>query len=149
MLTLGFGANWPDGSCGGLTKLHNGVDVQASVGETIYAAHDGYVRVAQLDSYNGGWVTLDYGPTHTTNMTTVYWHIIPSVSANTWVLKGQPVGHVADLGSRTHFHFGIRYAPYDNTSNAGGLPQIDCGGYPAFPASFTNPWLQTYKYNPN
>lgn len=145
-LNQAFGVPWSTGiTCNGLVKIHNGIDVQAAKGESVYAAYDGYVRVASLDSSWGGWVTLDHGPLHTFLMTTVYWHIIPTVSANTYVTKGQLIGHVADLGSITHFHLGIRLANYDNTSNAGGLPQTDCGGYPAFAASFVNPWNYTFE----
>ncbi len=149
-LNQAFGVPWSTGiTCGGYVKIHNGVDVQAVHGESVYAVFDGYVRAASLDPTWGGWVTLDHGPLHTFLMTTVYWHIIPTVSANTFVAKGQLIGHVADLGSSTHFHLGIRLANYDNTSNSGALPQTNCGGYPAFAASFVNPWNYTFENNPH
>lgn len=147
-VNLPFGDNWVSYGCGYIKK-HAGVDVQATKGQKIYSAYDGYVRVAQLDATWGGWVTVDHGPGHTFNLTSVYWHIVPIVSANTWVSKGQQIGTVADLGPTTHFHFGLREASYSNTSNAGALPQINCDGYPAFQEYFVNPWLLNYENNPN
>lgn len=147
-VNLAFGSNWIN-TCGGYIKKHSGVDVQAYSGTNVYAAYDGYVKVAQLDATWGGWVTIDHGPTHTFNLTTVYWHVIPSISPNTWVSKGQKIGVIADLGTSTHFHFGIRQAQYSNVSNAGGLPQTDCGGYPSFPEYFMDPMSFSYEYNYN
>lgn len=147
-VNLVFGGNWIT-SCGGYIKKHTGVDVQATKGEKIYAVFDGYVQVAQLDATWGGWVTVDHGPAHTFNLTSVYWHVIPSVSPNTWVLKGQQIGTVADLGISTHFHLGLREAYYSNVSNAGALPQTNCDGYPAFQEYFINPWSLNYENNPN
>lgn len=146
-VNLAFGSSWIS-YCGGYIKKHTGVDVQASKGEKIYATYDGYVVAAQLDATWGGWVTIDHGPTHTFNLTSVYWHVIPSVSVNTWVLKGQQIGTVADLGLSTHLHFGLREAAYSNVSNAGALPQTNCDGYPAFQEYFVNPWSLNYENNP-
>lgn len=142
-VTLPFGGNWVN-SCGGSIKKHAGVDVTAYVGEPIYAAYDGYVRVASSDPTWVGWVTIDHGPAHTFLLTTVYWHIVPTVSKNTWVGKGQLIGYVGYLSSGTHFHFGVREAGYSNTSNAGALPQTYCGGYPAFPEHFIDPMSLNY-----
>lgn len=147
-VTLPFGGNWVN-SCEGSIKKHSGVDIRASKGEKIYAAYDGIVKVAKLDAAWGGWVTIDHGPTHTFNLTTVYWHIIPSVVAGSWIGQGQLIGKVADLGNNTHFHFGVRKAAYSNVANAGGLPQTNCGGYPAFPEYFINPMSLKYEYNYN
>lgn len=63
--------------------------------------------------------------------------------------KGQVIGKIADLGNNTHFHFGVRKASYSNVANAGGLPQTNCGGYPAFPEYFINPMSLKYEYNYN
>lgn len=147
-VNLAFGSTWVN-SCAGYMKRHAGVDLRAIRGEKVYAAFDGWVRASQLDASWGGWVTIDHAPAHTFLLTSVYWHIIPSVSVNTWVSKGQQIGTIADLGSSTHFHFGLREASYSNVSNAGALPQASCGGYPAFQEYFINPWSLSYENNPN
>ncbi len=144
-----FGSNWYEGYCNGLVKKHTGVDVESYVGEPVYAAYDGWVKVAQTNSTWVGFVTIDHAPTHTFLLTTVYWHINPAVSANTWVNKGSLIGYVGYLASGTHFHFGVREAAYSNASNVGALPQTACGGYPAFPSSFINPMSLQYENNPN
>jgi hypothetical protein len=55
------------------------------------------------------------------------------------IKRGDLVGTIADLGSNTHFHFGVRLAPYTNTANRGALPRAECGGDPAFPEYFADP----------
>ena len=43
----------------------------------------------------------------------------------------------------------VNKAAYSNVANAGGLPQTNCGGYPAFPEYFINPMSLKYEYNYN
>lgn len=144
-----FGDNWYSGYCGGKVKRHVGVDVASYVGEPIYAAYDGWVKVAQTDQTWGGFVTIDHAPAHTFLLTTAYWHLKPAVTVNTWVSKGAIIGYICYLSSGTHFHFGVRKAVYSNMSNAGALPQQNCGGYPAYPENFINPLALQYEYNYN
>lgn len=140
-----FGVDWNNTYWCGLIKKHTGLDVQASVGESIYAAYDGFVRVAKLDAEWGGYVSLDHGPAHTFNLVTTYWHITPSVSAGTWVTKGQKVGTVVYLATGTHFHFSTYEAAYSSPAAfAGSLPQTTCSGYPAFPSYFKSPTSYSY-----
>jgi len=144
-----FGENWDFAYCDNLVKKHTGIDVQANVNEPIYAAYDGWIKVAALDKKWGGYVTIDHSPTKTFLLTTTYWHIIPekNITANMWVTKGQLIGRICGLSTGTHFHFGVRPAGYSNTSNSGALPQKVCGGYPAFPSYFIDPLSLVYEYN--
>lgn len=146
-INSGFGDNWNNTYWCGYIKKHTGIDVSAFTGENVYAAYDGYVRRARLDSTWGGYVSIDHGPAHTFNLVTTYWHIVPTVSEGTWVGTGDKVGEIANLGSQTHFHFSTYEGGYNPpTSYAGSLPQTSCNGYPAFPSLFKNPMIYNY-YN--
>lgn len=147
-VTSSFGDNWIE-SCGGYTKKHAGLDVYASVGEPVYAADDGLVRIAQTHAQWVGYVAIDHSFAKTYPLTTVYWHISPIVSANTYVTKGTLLGYVGYLSTGTHFHFGVREGWYSYISYAGSLPQTNCGGYPAFPELFIDPESINYEYNNN
>lgn len=143
-VNLAFGDDWVD-DCGGLVKFHAGTDLEANEGELVFAAHGGVVA-AVVDATDQGWgkaVTLLNNEGE--NFTTVYWHIVPSVIQSQRVSRGDPIGTVADLGTRTHFHFGVRLAEYSNISNRGALPQQPCGGDPQFPALFVDPLILEYE----
>jgi murein DD-endopeptidase MepM/ murein hydrolase activator NlpD len=143
-ITLNFGADWLV-SCGGLIKKHTGIDVFVEVGEYVYAAYDVEVK-AIVDGRQDGWayaVTIEHMRGNEV-FTTVCWHVDPLVGYGT-VRKGQKIGTVADLGSNTHLHFGVRLDEYSNVSNRGALPQTECDGDPAFPEKFVNPGLLTYE----
>jgi murein DD-endopeptidase MepM/ murein hydrolase activator NlpD len=144
-----FGDNWYEGYCGGYVKKHTGVDVNATLYEPVYAAYSGWVEKATTDDTWGGVVAIDHSPTHTFLLTTVYWHIIPVVSEDSWVSKGDVIGYIAYLSTGTHFHFGIREAGYSYISYAGALPQTNCGDYPAYPSYFLDPMSLQYEYNDN
>ena len=138
-ISLGFGNNWVK-SCGGLVKKHTGIDYPQNVGTTVRAAASGWVRAAQLDPEDIGWVTIEHGC-----FTTVYWHINPSVVAGQWINEGDPMGSVGySPNFSPHLHFGIRRLPYSNTSNRGSLPQTSCNNDPAFPENFQNPLTVTF-----
>lgn len=145
-ITLRFGDDWVD-YCDGLVKQHAGLDVTAIKDEDVYAAESGTVKIAETDPYWGGWVTVE----HTNSIpvfTTAYWHVNPLISAGAPVTKGQKIATIADLGSNTHFHFGVRLSSYSNISNRGALPQTDCEGDPAFPEYFIDPEIISYESNP-
>ena len=144
---LAFGDSWQWGECGGRVKKHAGTDVQSWAGEPVYAAHEGIVRAAKIHSKKwGGFVTIDHSPGKTYWLTTVSWHVTPTVSRGQGVSKGQLIGRVSNLGNNTHFHFGVRKEYYSNTSNAGALPPTKCGGYPAFSGKFIDPQSLNYEY---
>lgn len=132
-----FGDDWLE-SCDGLIMKHTGIDISATTTDTVYAAEAGIVKVAQTDQDWGGWVTIEHSSL-TNPYTTVYFHIMPSVSVNATVSKGDPIGTVVNYGSTIHLHFGLRNGLYANTSNRGRLPQTVCGGDPAFQENFEDP----------
>jgi hypothetical protein len=130
----GFSEDWLDYCNGQITK-HTGIDIDATTTDVVYAAETGIVRAAQTDQEWGGWVTLE----HSESFTTVYWHIIPSVSVDDNVTKDDPIGMITNYGGPIHLHFGLREGAYTNTSNRGKLPQSICGGDPVFPEKFVDP----------
>lgn len=132
-----FGADWLE-LCGGEVTKHTGIDIGATTTDVVYVAEDGIVKVASLSEDWGGWVTIEHNSS-SNPYTTVYFHIIPSISHNDTVDKGDPIGTVVDYGGPIHLHFGLRNGAYNDTSNHGRLPQSICGGDPAFPENFENP----------
>ena len=143
--TLDFGADWKFGACpAGVYKKHVGIDVTATKGEDVYAAEGGEVKAKV---YDGTWkycITIEHSG-FTNDFTTVCWHIDPVVTVGDHVTKGQKIGTIADLGTNTHLHFGVRNSGYSNIANRGALPQTDCGGDPAFPEHFIDPKTITYE----
>ncbi|MDD5083523.1 MAG: M23 family metallopeptidase [Candidatus Moranbacteria bacterium] len=140
-ILLGFGDDWV-ASCDGQVMKHTGIDIAANEYETVYAAESGIVKVAQINEDYGGWVTLEH---NNGSYTTTYWHIIPSVSVNDMVSRGDPIGEVTDYGATVHLHFGLRTGAYSNTSNRGRLPQSTCGGDPSFPENFVDPETLSFE----
>lgn len=149
-VTQAFGAfPWAGGgTCpAGVQKYHNGTDYSASAGTIQYAPEDGIVKEATLDS--SGWrynLVMEHTSPTGSKYTSVIWHIEPNADAlasvgGGFIPKGAPLGTVASLASPKvpHFHFGMRMAAYSSPdSGAGALPQTNCGGYLAFPASYVN-----------
>ncbi|MCG2695258.1 M23 family metallopeptidase [Candidatus Parcubacteria bacterium] len=143
-INLDYGETWTKrDTCTNNLKLHAGVDVQAWSPEAVYAAESGVVKVAE-SSPDGGWVTIEHTPSGESTFTTVYWHVTPAVSIGTTVAEGQWIGNIANLGSGTHFHFGVRVGSYTNTSNRGWLPQSYCYPDPAFDENFVDPLSLSY-----
>jgi len=141
-INLGFKAPWPyETHCTGLDWYHTGIDIKASAGTKVYATESGTVKISQSSKSNWkDWITIEHKDSRGNKFTTCYWHLQGrSVYVGNTVTKGQLIGYVADMGSNTHFHFGIRNAAYSNTSNNGGLPKTACTGYPAFYELFVNP----------
>lgn len=141
-----FGDDWNNTYCDGLIKKHNGADYSASAGTEVYAAEDGFIRKRATTSTNnwGGYMTLEHN--HPSGKyTTLYWHVSPvsGTAEGDFIPKGMKIATVQDISiynHPTHFHFGLRKSPYSSpVSFTGGLPQTNCGGYPAFKEYFINP----------
>ena len=152
----GYGLDWvkdcPTNS--GLWKKHTGVDIRCSVNTPVYATYWGTVKAVDWSDrdYPEKWqkfVTVAHGVAgpnlYGEWWTSTYHHIIPAVNAGNWVHRGQIIGYTAKINTTAHLHFGIRDSSYTNTSNAGALPRAICGGYPAFPEYFRNPWSMSYS----
>ncbi len=90
-------------------RWHHGLDLDLEVGDPIYAAFDGVVRVS---SYNrrgyGKYVVIR----HTNGLETVYGHLSEQrVKPGDWVKAGDMIGLGGNTGRSTgpHLHFETRY----------------------------------------
>lgn len=144
---LGFGSQWR--YCNGVALracpsgavwLHTGVDIIATVGEPVTAAGDGTIIGYLVDPQFRGGVLIRHRTT-TGVVVTQYWHVWPlqGVGVGSTVKRGQAFAQVADMGSRTHFHFAVFKGDFDSHTWNGALPPSACSGFPAFPYKFVDP----------
>ena len=100
-ITSNFGKRW--------NRNHNGVDIKAYLGDTIYAAFKGKVRVVKYDARGYGNVIVIR---HHNGLETVYGHLSKQiVKVNDNVEAGQPIGLAGNTGrsTGTHLHFETRF----------------------------------------
>lgn len=100
LITSHFGRRW--------NRNHNGVDIKAYLGDTIYAAFSGKVRVVKYDPKGYGKVIVIR---HWNGLETVYGHLSKQiVNENDAVYVGQPIGLAGNTGrsTGTHLHFETR-----------------------------------------
>lgn len=99
-ITSKFGPRWG--------RQHKGLDIKVYIGDTIYAAFDGKVRIVKYNA--GGWgyyVVLR----HPNGLETLYGHLSKQlVKEDEIVRAGQPIGLGGNSGSSTgsHLHFETR-----------------------------------------
>lgn len=90
-------------------RYHYGVDLKVQVGDTIYAAFDGKIRVTQYERRGyGKYVVMR----HPNGLETVYGHLSKFlVKENEYVKSGQPIGLGGNTGRSTgpHLHFETRF----------------------------------------
>jgi len=91
-------------------RTHDGLDIQAPLGQTVYAAMPGVVRFVQDDGFYGTFVTVDHGD----GTCAVYANLasMPAVSVGDWVQAGDVIGAVGttalcEIGQGTHLHFAV------------------------------------------
>ena len=157
-ILLGFGDIWTWTYCGGLPKKHTGVDLNACVGENVYAAYDGkIVKIYDLSPVHnwGKGVIIEH-----TGFTTSYMHVNPVVNEGDCVIKGQKISTIANIGGNEHLHFGVRSSTYSDISKRGALPQkhgdsdyqdgrfTGCKSDPLFPEKFVDPMKLKYETTP-
>ena len=72
---------------------------------------------------------------------TQYWHVWlrPGFGVGSKVSRGQVFANIADMGSRTHFHFAVFKGDFESHAWNGALPPASCSGFPAFPYRFIDP----------
>ncbi|MFC2126633.1 peptidoglycan DD-metalloendopeptidase family protein [Bacteroidota bacterium] len=91
-------------------RWHNGADLRVKVGEPVFAAFDGIVRIAIYDRYGfGRFVVLR----HRNGLETIYGHLYRfKVKVGDVVKAGELIGLGGNSGRSTapHLHFEIRYA---------------------------------------
>ena len=91
----------------GVEQFHNGVDLAAPKGTSVYAARSGVVRLAGSDRVYGNYVIIK----HDNNTESLYGHLDSySVKKGQTVEKGAVIGKVGTTGLSTgpHLHFEIR-----------------------------------------
>ncbi len=143
-----FSDTWTFGECpSGTYEKHVGIDLEATTTDEVYAAHSGTVKEIYTGQHSQ-WADAIVVEDTSGQFTTVYWHVIKygSLAVNDTVVKGQRIATIANLDDLTHFHFGIRMAPFTaGISDKGALPVSNCSSKPAFPEYFIDPELITYE----
>jgi murein DD-endopeptidase MepM/ murein hydrolase activator NlpD len=143
---LGFGSEWrycngtPLRSCpGGAVWLHTGVDITTGI-QPVMAAGDGVIIGYLIDPQFRGGVLIRH-QTSAGAVITQYWHVWlrEGFGVGSTVKRGQVFADVADMGSRTHFHFAVFAGDYEPHAWNGALPPAQCSGFPAFPYRFVQP----------
>jgi murein DD-endopeptidase MepM/ murein hydrolase activator NlpD len=146
---LGFGSEWRycDGtvlrrcSATGAVWLHTGVDITTGI-QPVMAAANGVIIGYIIDpTFRGGILIRHETPNGI--VITQYWHVWPRTgyTIGTVVTRGEVFADIADMGSRTHFHFAVFIGDYEADAWRGALPPTRCDGFPAFRYKFVNPTL--------
>lgn len=144
---LGFGSEWRycNGtvlrrcSTTGAVWLHTGVDITTGI-QPVMAAANGVIIGYIVDPAFRGGVLIRHETPDGTVIISQYWHVWPRAgfTVGTVVTRGQVFADIADMGSRTHFHFAVFTGAYDGHTWNGALPPTPCDGFPAFPYRFVN-----------
>lgn len=143
---LGFGSQWRycNGtvlrtcSTTGAVWLHTGVDISTGIQPVMAAANGVIIGYIVDPTFRGGILIRHETPNGI--VITQYWHVWPrpGFGVGTVVTKGEVFADIADMGSRTHFHFAVFIGDYEATAWRGALPPTACDGFPAFPYRFVN-----------
>lgn len=100
VVTSNYGRRWG--------RMHKGIDVKVYIGDTIRAAFDGKVRVANYEAAGyGNYVVIR----HNNGLETIYGHMSKRlVNENQPVKAGDPIGLGGNTGRSTgsHLHFETR-----------------------------------------
>lgn len=91
----------------GIPQFHNGVDLAAPTGTSIYAAYDGTVVAAAYSAIMGNYVMVDHG----SGLYTIYMHASALyVEKDDIVIRGETIAAVGSTGRSTgpHLHFSVR-----------------------------------------
>ena len=90
-------------------RMHRGIDIKVYIGDTIYAAFNGQVRVVKNDPNGyGNYVVIR----HYNGFETIYGHMSKQlVGTNDFVQAGDPIGLGGNTGRSTgsHLHFEVRF----------------------------------------
>ena len=143
---LGFGSQWRycngtvlrQCSASGAVWLHTGVDIKTAI-QPVRAAANGVIIGYIIDPTFRGGVLIRH-QTSEGVVITQYWHVWPRsrFKVGTVVTRGEVFADIADMGSRTHFHFAVFMGDFDSHTWNGALPPTRCDGFPAFPYNFVN-----------
>lgn len=95
-------------------RMHKGIDLKVQVGDTIYAAFDGRVRITKNEGRRKGY-GLYVVLRHNNQLETVYGHLSKFlVKPDEYVKAGDPIALGGNTGRSTgpHLHFETRYMGY-------------------------------------
>lgn len=90
-------------------RMHHGIDLKVQIGDTIYAAFDGKVRLTQFERRGYGYYVV---LRHPNGLETVYGHLSKFlVSPDDVVKSGDPIALGGNTGRSTgsHLHFETRF----------------------------------------
>lgn len=90
-------------------RIHHGIDLKVQVGDTIYAAFDGKVRICEYERRGYGYYVVIR---HPNGLETVYGHLSKFlISDNDVVKSGDPIALGGNTGRSTgsHLHFETRF----------------------------------------
>lgn len=93
-------------------RMHKGIDIGIHMGDTIYAAFDGRVRITNYERAGYGYYVVIR---HTNDLETVYGHLSRFlVKPEQYVHAGDPIALGGNTGRSTgpHLHFETRYMGY-------------------------------------
>ena len=93
-------------------RMHKGVDLHVNVGDTVYAAWSGKVRITKYEAKGYGYYVV---LRHYNDLETVYGHLSKFlVEEDEYVKEGQPIALAGNTGRSTgpHLHFETRYMGY-------------------------------------
>lgn len=140
-LNQAFGLNPGTYAQFGLTG-HNGIDLMATHGQPVYAAHEG-TCYPEVDNSGGNGVVIrsdeeyEYG-SQLVHFKTIYWHLVKSdavVKTGQKVKAGDLIGFADSTGFSTgdHLHFGLKpqawnendWSWYNTEQSNGYLGAID------------------------
>lgn len=95
-------------------RMHKGIDLKVQIGDTIYAAFDGKVRIVRNEGRRKGY-GLYVVIRHNNQLETVYGHLSKFlVQPDDYVKAGDPIALGGNTGRSTgpHLHFETRYMGY-------------------------------------
>ncbi len=131
---LGFGSEWRycngtvlrQCSASGAVWLHTGVDIKTPIQPVMAAANGVIIGYIVDPTFRGGVLIRHETPDGV--VITQYWHVWPRAgySVGTVVTRGEVFADIADMGSRTHFHFAVFNGEYDSHTWNGALPPANC-----------------------
>ena len=93
-------------------RFHHGIDVDITIGEPVYAAFDGVVRIAKYNYRGYGYYVMIR---HDNGLETLYGHLKKyTVKPGSIVKAGDQIGLAGNTGRSTgpHLHFEARYQGY-------------------------------------
>ena len=89
-------------------RMHDGVDLTAPIGTSVYATADGTISLSRVQGGYGDIIEINHGHGYTTRYAPLSARY---VSEGDKVMRGQVIGDVGNTGTSTgpHLHYEVRY----------------------------------------